>query len=163
MKKLKLEGKRFGKLVAIKPYPITDHYGQYWVCHCDCGKEVAVRASYLKSGHTKSCGCSRSIKEKKEIKMGTEMKSYLDAPSIPIVSKIFSNRKRSNFVKWLLYDTQSNNQDFADILGIDIGVFNCKMHRNNFSFDELLRLITGSNKELLVIDKDTGIGYRFGE
>ena len=29
----------------------------FWVCHCDCGKEVRVRYGNLKSGNTQSCGC----------------------------------------------------------------------------------------------------------
>jgi len=28
-----------------------------WICACDCGKEVIVQASNLKSGNSKSCGC----------------------------------------------------------------------------------------------------------
>lgn len=28
-----------------------------WKCLCECGNECIVRSSYLKNGHTKSCGC----------------------------------------------------------------------------------------------------------
>ena len=28
-----------------------------WKCKCDCGNEVIVSTSHLRSGHTKSCGC----------------------------------------------------------------------------------------------------------
>lgn len=33
-----------------------DHY---WCCACSCGEETTVRGKYLRSGHTKSCGCLR--------------------------------------------------------------------------------------------------------
>lgn len=29
------------------------------LCACDCGKEVTVALKYVKSGHTRSCGCAR--------------------------------------------------------------------------------------------------------
>ena len=45
-------GKRFGRLV-VKAYDGNSHY----LCDCDCGVEVSVDTSNLKSGNTKSCGC----------------------------------------------------------------------------------------------------------
>ena len=33
-----------------------------WLCSCSCGKETEVRADYLRSGKTVSCGCYRSSK-----------------------------------------------------------------------------------------------------
>lgn len=35
-----------------------------WLCKCDCGNETFVRASNLKSGAVKSCGCLRKPKPK---------------------------------------------------------------------------------------------------
>lgn len=53
-----ITGQRFGKLVAVSH---ADSRGKmmYWVCQCDCGKIRNVRGSCLRSGETKSCGCSR--------------------------------------------------------------------------------------------------------
>ena len=31
-----------------------------WKCLCDCGNTTNVITNYLKSGHTKSCGCRRA-------------------------------------------------------------------------------------------------------
>lgn len=67
MKMLDLEGKRFGKLTVLRLYPKSNRHGRFWVCKCDCGMEVAVLASNLVSGHTKSCGCTR--KNRKETQM----------------------------------------------------------------------------------------------
>lgn len=56
-----LVGKRFGLLVVLNR--AGDHVqpsGQHkrvWHCICDCGNECDVRASDLKSGNTRSCGC----------------------------------------------------------------------------------------------------------
>lgn len=50
-------GKRFGRLVAL------EYVGKRkWRCQCDCGNETIVRGTYLRSGHTVSCGCFRTEK-----------------------------------------------------------------------------------------------------
>lgn len=62
MKKLDLTNQRFGSLVALQPgTPITKPSGKKlttWICQCDCGNLSTVRTEYLRSGHTKSCGCA---------------------------------------------------------------------------------------------------------
>ena len=63
-KLIDLVGQRFGRLTVleraedyIKPsgYETTP----MWICRCDCGKEVKVQGSNLRSGNTRSCGCLR--------------------------------------------------------------------------------------------------------
>lgn len=51
-----LTGRQFGRLTVLKFVP-NEKEGAYWLCKCDCGNEVVVLGSYLKNGHTKSCGC----------------------------------------------------------------------------------------------------------
>lgn len=53
-------GKRFGKLVATE-YEKKDGL-TFWVCKCDCGNSKSIRQYDLKSGNSKSCGCSRKRK-----------------------------------------------------------------------------------------------------
>lgn len=38
----------------------------YWNCGCDCGNGKIVRGSYLTGGQTKSCGCLRRERSKKQ-------------------------------------------------------------------------------------------------
>ena len=47
-----LTNKKFGRLT-----PIQYAGKSKWLCKCDCGKEIITTTNYLKSGHTKSCGC----------------------------------------------------------------------------------------------------------
>lgn len=56
-----LTERRFGKLLVMyreetKAQPSKQHKTM-WRCKCDCGNEVIVSATHLKSGHTQSCGC----------------------------------------------------------------------------------------------------------
>lgn len=53
-----LEGNVYGHLTAQKFIELGTE-GAVWECLCACGNRTKVRASDLKSGNTKSCGCQR--------------------------------------------------------------------------------------------------------
>lgn len=58
-----LIGKTFNKLTVINEIPKEQRNNKKvveWLCQCECGNYTQVRTNYLKSGHTKSCGCSRA-------------------------------------------------------------------------------------------------------
>jgi hypothetical protein len=52
-----LTGQRFGRLVASCDTGERKRGRVIWLCRCDCGREVSVRADNLRSGSARSCGC----------------------------------------------------------------------------------------------------------
>lgn len=52
-----IEGQRFGRLVALERYGVTETRYVLWLCKCDCGNEVAIRGDHLRKGRRVSCGC----------------------------------------------------------------------------------------------------------
>jgi hypothetical protein len=54
----------YGKLTVIALEKIENHCA-FWKCKCECGNEIIVAGSHLRSGHTKSCGCLKSFGEEK--------------------------------------------------------------------------------------------------
>jgi hypothetical protein len=50
---------KFNHLTVLNEPPIRKGHTIYWKCLCDCGNSdiIEVRASHLKSGGIKSCGC----------------------------------------------------------------------------------------------------------
>ena len=64
-----LTGQKFGRLTVL--YRTNDHYypnGRHdvqYVCKCDCGNQLIVLGTHLRSGHTLSCGCLRVDTSKK--------------------------------------------------------------------------------------------------
>ena len=60
MSKLKdITGQTFGYLTVIERANNTSDGLAQWKCICKCGKEVTVRGSCLRNGHTQSCGCKQ--------------------------------------------------------------------------------------------------------
>ena len=55
-----MTGIRFGKLVVAYYFGADVSRKARWLCKCDCGKETVVTGSSLRSGGSKSCGCTRA-------------------------------------------------------------------------------------------------------
>jgi hypothetical protein len=54
-------GRRFGKLVVLRPAGTDKLRHRMFVVACDCASaEITVRGSHLRDGHTQSCGCAIS-------------------------------------------------------------------------------------------------------
>lgn len=57
-KPLDMVGKKFGALTVIERAPNDKHGKTRWLCKCECGNESTPNGADLKSGKSKSCGCS---------------------------------------------------------------------------------------------------------
>ena len=67
MKLVDMSGMKFERLEVLKR--VMPSNPPRWRCLCDCGCEIEVRGSHLRSGGTRSCGCLRS--EKSRVRMQT--------------------------------------------------------------------------------------------
>ena len=56
-KAMDLSGSKHGRLTVLTRGRNTAGRAARWLCKCDCGSLSTVRASELRSGGTKSCGC----------------------------------------------------------------------------------------------------------
>ena len=52
-----LVGMKFGRLTVLSAAGKSADYSKNWLCQCNCGTEIIVRAQSLYHGLTKSCGC----------------------------------------------------------------------------------------------------------
>lgn len=55
--RLALVGHRSGRLEVLSYDGKDGSQNTKWLCRCDCGNEVSVRGTDIKSGRTLSCGC----------------------------------------------------------------------------------------------------------
>lgn len=66
-------GQRFGRLLVLRRSDDPKWNRVFWICKCDCGKEVEVGSENLLSGNTKSCGCySLEIKKARATLLTTD-------------------------------------------------------------------------------------------
>lgn len=57
---------------------------------------------------------------------------------LELVNSIWSDRRNSNLIKWLMQQSCLSAETLAKYLGIKVSVFNNKLSRGAFSFHELL-------------------------
>lgn len=58
MKLQDLTGQKFGRLTVLSRDGLASNGQVRWLCQCECSKTKTVLGGSLKSGNTKSCGCS---------------------------------------------------------------------------------------------------------
>lgn len=64
MKRLDITGQKFNKLTVICISSVVRYKrgtSIKWKCRCECGQYTDVSTAHLKSGHTKSCGCLKTL------------------------------------------------------------------------------------------------------
>ncbi len=72
-----MTGMRFGRLVCIEPTGETkNNYGSFWVCRCDCGKEIVSYSTQLMNGTRRSCGClnTEASRERLQLAEGSSVR-----------------------------------------------------------------------------------------
>lgn len=58
-KRYDITGQVFGDLTALFRVDVDSYRAcALWLCKCSCGDEIVAKATALRSGHTKSCGCT---------------------------------------------------------------------------------------------------------
>lgn len=79
-----IAGQKFGMLTAAEPQYVSRGGQMYWLCLCDCGNSKTVRASHLKRGNVRSCGCMRASKiDKRLYTIYNGMKQRCNNPNSP--------------------------------------------------------------------------------
>lgn len=110
MKIIDLKGKKFGKLTVLERAK-NKGCKVAWKCVCECGNFTIARASDLRSGNTKSCGC-----------LSYEPTNFKHGHSQEPIEKTYNNMKQRCF--------NPKNKRFEDYGGRGITV--CEEWKNDF-------------------------------
>lgn len=93
-----ISGNKYGKLTVVKQVPKPDGSktrGSWWLCNCECGREVIIKGNALKSGGTSSCGCSISKGE-------LLIRNLLNDNDVNFKTQYTFKDCRSEITNWLL-------------------------------------------------------------
>lgn len=99
-----MSGKKYGRLTVVNECKYKNkHRGMTMVhCKCDCGNELDIVASSVKSGHSKSCNhCNKYIKYKRYVKcIVRNGKSFIfDIDDYDLVKKHCWSIGKDNYVR----------------------------------------------------------------
>lgn len=71
MRKMRLLGVRFGRLVVVKQATNDKYDNTRWECVCDCGTAKVITGMCLRDDSTNSCGC---LQKEFRLKLGQRQK-----------------------------------------------------------------------------------------
>lgn len=63
---LRIQGQKFGRLLALEEVGSINNK-VHWRFLCDCGTETVLAATFVKRGHTQSCGCLREERSREAV------------------------------------------------------------------------------------------------
>lgn len=170
-----IQGNKYGLLTAIQFVEIRKGRA-YWLCQCECGKEVIKMAKLLKNGHTTTCGdiSHHTIHGQSHTRLYSiwqDMKNRCNNPNLANFDR-YGGRGIKVCDEWMKsfesFRDWALNNGYSDDLTIDrIEVdgdyepYNCRWatkqeQGNNRSSNHFLT-IDGVSKSIALWSKDTGI------
>lgn len=108
-----LTGKKFNRLTVLCLGKRNSCNQLQWKCECECGNIILATTTYLKTGHTKSCGCynkesaSKRLKDKKfiEAKKNYRKNNFLkDGTSLALIQSSKTRKNNSSGVTGVYWD-----------------------------------------------------------
>lgn len=111
-----LTGKKFNRLTVLGLGKRNSNGQIQWKCKCDCGNIVFATTTYLKTGHTKSCGClnrENSYKKMKNTKFIEAKNKYrknnflVEGTSLPLISPKRLRKNNNSGINGVYWDKQA--------------------------------------------------------
>lgn len=97
-----LEGRRFGKLTAIK------YVGDsVWHCQCDCGRTIDTKRHGLIAGTRLSCGCMRGMPSRRNAALEIEPESKRQKKIEEGLKSMFTPIDKSKFDDMWMFNSDS--------------------------------------------------------
>lgn len=112
-----LTGKKFNRLTVLGLGERNSCNQLQWKCKCECGNIIFATTTYLKTGHTKSCGCyskkssTERLKDKKFIEARNNYRKnnfLVEGTSLALIKSGKPRKNNSSGVTGIYLDKQLN-------------------------------------------------------
>lgn len=144
-----LSGKSFGSLTVLR-FTEKRNNKRFYLCKCSCGNEVEVCGEHLKSGHTKSCGCSRKGLNNKLLRldyMGTKWGSLTAIKPLGTKNLWLFKCDCGNLHKAFFYNVRSGNTTSCGCLNVSHSGSKAELEIKEYI--ETMATVEQHNRELL--------------
>ena len=94
-----ITNQRFGKLTALYPDKSQQTSRTKWICRCDCGEMCSVFEFNLRNGHTRSCGCLKSL----------EYRTLIDGTCLEVIASDTVPSNNRSGVKGVSYYSRTDS------------------------------------------------------
>lgn len=120
-------GQRFGKLSVVRL--VEERHGHHiqWLCKCDCGNELPVKAGWLKAGLKQSCGCL--AREWRDSRPNTKKMEGQRFGKLTVTDHAGKNRSRSVLWKCVCDCGQSRTVDGGRLRDGSVTCCGCSAQR----------------------------------
>jgi hypothetical protein len=113
-----ITGQKFNRLTVICRDGVTSDGKAAWLCVCECGNIITVNGKYLRTGHTKSCGCYRN-------ELSSKRTTYINYKHGLSKTRLYNTYK--NMLK-RCYDMTNDHYKYYGALGVQV----CDDWKNDF-------------------------------
>src|SRR4029453_6071206 len=74
-------GQKFNRLTVVEDVGNVGTRYRHWVCRCDCGELTGVRATRVRRGTIRTCGCLRQeTTQQRSLRHGMACRGYDRSP-----------------------------------------------------------------------------------
>lgn len=120
-----LTGQKFNRLTVLGLAKRNSSGQIQWKCECDCGNIVFATTTYLKSGHTKSCGClskekaSKRLMDKKFVEARNNYRKnnfLVEGTSLHLINPKKIRKNNTTGINGVYYDKKLKNTELEFVL-----------------------------------------------
>ena len=159
MRFIDLTNQKYNSLLVLERIPNTSPIK--WKCRCDCGNECIVQGSYIRNGHTKSCGC---LQKSKTAIMGKKNMKDLRGQKFHFLTALEPTEERSgSSVKWKCQCDCGNIHFVAanDLLQGKIKSCGCQQYNKENSIIDMINKKFGKLTVLERLSQDSDGSYNY--
>lgn len=138
-------GQKFNHLTIldIEYKKMSGHKRKYYICQCDCGNVVSIRADHILNNHTTSCGC---YKKSLTSQLGKSKLKDLTGKTFGKLTVLYQDKySNTNRVKWVCQCECGNQISVFGTNLVRLHTTSCGCSNRSIGEENIIKLLTKYN------------------